>query len=300
MDMSHFHTLYCLNRIGVERILERSFQEISTQYQKVTIMETFVVNLLNTVRRNMKVSSATAPNCPAEELVLAYAYHELSTEDEKIVGDHVHECLDCLDMVLAARHAEEVSDDMADIPLPAWLTTPFADAASDLSERQAEKMINWRYPSVQDMMNHVRKRWGQMLEWPLAAMESFSFENTLLAAAFRPEFLSMQAADYDGRIITAKWVQVENGDIIDIKPMNVRMRHQKIVGNRLEISGELPSELKQVKKVAFLFGWLISDGTLVSLAFETGEIRGGYFFKNLTSEYLLDPTGKLKMLVIGY
>ena len=81
----------------------------------------FVVKLLNTVRRNIKVSSATAPNCPAEELVLAYAYHELSTEDEKIVGDHVHECLDCLDMVLAARHAEEVSDDMADIPLPAWL-----------------------------------------------------------------------------------------------------------------------------------------------------------------------------------
>ena len=71
-------------------------------------METFVVNLLNTVRRNMKVSSATAPNCPAEELVLAYAYHELSTEDEKIVGDHIHECLECLDMVLAARHAEEV------------------------------------------------------------------------------------------------------------------------------------------------------------------------------------------------
>ena len=266
-----------------------------------SIASDFVLNLLDTAGKNFKTFPGSISDCPDEEQVLAYAYHELNDEDAQKIRTHVHQCLNCLDIVLAARHAEEVSDDTAAIPLPDWLTASSATVIDNSSEAQAEIIIRWKYPSVKDMVQDIRKRWGHLLDWPNDVLEFPNFEYALLAAAFKPEILPVRASDEDAeRLITAKWIRLEdNCDIIDIQPTNVWIHRQMIAGNSLKVSGELPAELKQ-SRLTLLFGWVMPDGSILPLTLKSGGIRGGYFSKDLTAECPIDPKGKLKILVMGY
>ncbi len=247
----------------------------------------FALKLLEIEKERLK--TAVPRDCPAEELILAYAWHELNAEDEKKIAVHVHECLDCLDMVIAARHA--VAVDSAPIPLPAWLT---ADA--EKSEVRTGKIIHWPYGSVGEMIEDIRQRWGEMIDWPLAAMKSLNFESALLAASFSQNALPMRAADDAGQIVTAKWIRFDDDNIAEVRPITVQIHNQKIVGNRLELVGELPPELNQIK-VVLHFGWTTPDNDLISLKTETEENRSSFFSRSLIAKNDLDPEGKLKMLI---
>ncbi len=282
--------------------------EVSVQLEQVhpesveaeSTASDFAMKLLNSVQRDLKENPAPASSvCPAEEMVLAYAYHELSGEEKISVGNHVHECLDCLDMVLTARYAEEAAKDMAEAPLPDWLTNPAATAVSNLVESPKEKIIPWPYPSVKDMIHDIQKRWDKMLEWPLAAMQSFNIENALLAAVFNPKCLSEHAADHDGEIITAKWLVLEDGKITDIRPVDVQIYDLQITGNQIEFTGELPPELRH-EDITLRFGWITPEGNLTPLKYERGEVLNEFFSRCLIAENDLDPQGKLKMLIMKF
>ncbi len=245
--------------------------------------------MLNTEIKRLK-TAAPRSDCPAEELILAYAWNELGEEDERRIAAHVHECIDCLDMVIAARHA--VMSESAPIPLPAWLT---GNAPSPLTG--SGKVVRWPYSSVNDMIQDVRRRLGDMLRWPAAAMNGVrDFEDTLLAASFSPESLPMRAANDVGQVVVAKWILFDNNAITEVRPITVQIHHQKLEGKQLTISGEFPSVLKEVK-VDLRFGWVTSHD-LIPLKVEKEENRNGFFFRLLVAGRELDPDGELKMLIL--
>jgi hypothetical protein len=245
------------------------------------------MRMLNAERQRLK-TAVPRDDCPEEELVLAYAWKELSPEDEQRIGAHVHKCMDCLDMVIAARHA--VMSEGAPVPLPIWLT---GNAPSPPSE--FEKAARWPYSSVNDMIQDIRKRLGDILRWPVAVTKNaLDFDGALLAASFYRK--PMQAADNTDQVVVAKWILFENNAITEVRPITVQIHHQKVQGNQLTLSGELPSVLKQVK-ADLRFGWITSDD-LISLKVEKEENRNGFFFRLLVAERELDPDGELKMLIL--
>jgi hypothetical protein len=258
----------------------------------------FVTNLLNRASRTLKTCPINLSDCPEPELVLAYAYGELNADEAGKIASHVHQCLECLDMVLAARAAEAAAHESAEVLLPAWLQTPAAADNTEPYPFSFEEKMKKRYPSIEDMIQDIRNRWGRVLEWPLAAMDFLSFESALLSATFRLEILPLQAADYPGELIIAKWILLNDGDISDIRPLEVCIHRKEITENRLEISGELPTELKQIKHT-LLFGWELPGGKLLNLTFMAGETRDGFFYRCLIASKMLNPTGTLKMLVMG-
>jgi hypothetical protein len=156
----------------------------------------------------------------------------------------------------------------------------------------------WKYPSVKDFFREVRNRWGGILEWPLAAMEFLDPESVLLSASFRLEALPLRAADGPEQTITAQWVLLDDGDITDVRPLQVKIHHQEITKHRIEVSGELPSEVIQ-SPITLLFGWMPAEGELQDLTVAAGEIRNRFFSRTLTAAKRIDPNGKLKILVIG-
>jgi hypothetical protein len=230
--------------------------------------------------------------CPESEMVIAYAFHELSGQKRLDVQNHVRSCSFCLNLVLDLRVAQDEARLDSQQPV---------DLMQFLSIAQKKHNLNavseWRHIPATPFFRELSSRFGEILNWPQSIPATLqNILELLFATPFKEQALPQMASDHDGDIIIAKLITLDAGGIQNISPVTVIINHLAQTDDGIVISGELPSEFQAIPDIDF--GWQCPDNSVRILKTKHLERKGIYFVTCLEKPSVDRLDGGIRLVIV--